>query len=72
MKNLVLFIQVKSKYKDVEPSIFNILMRCNIEYIPIAEKAKEWGISERSVRNYATNGRIEDAKLNEEVNSTNS
>ncbi|WP_042478948.1 Fic family protein [Bacillus ndiopicus] len=34
-----------------------------MEYITVAETAKKWGISERSVRNYATNGRIEGAKL---------
>ncbi|WP_107838259.1 Fic family protein [Metasolibacillus meyeri] len=34
-----------------------------MEYMTVAETAKEWRISERSVRNYATNGRIEGAKL---------
>lgn len=34
-----------------------------MEYISVAETAKKWGISERSVRNYCSQGRITDAKL---------
>ena len=34
-----------------------------MEYVSVAEMAKNWGISERSVRNYCANGRIVDAKL---------
>ena len=34
-----------------------------MEYVSVAEMAKTWGISERSVRNYCANGRIADAKL---------
>lgn len=38
--------------------------RCCMEYLSVAETAKKWGISERSVRNYASKGRIDGAKLN--------
>nr|WP_316621231.1 Fic family protein [uncultured Ruminococcus sp.] len=34
-----------------------------MKYISVAEAAKRWGISERSVRNYCANGRIPDAFL---------
>ncbi|MCF0237342.1 MAG: Fic family protein, partial [Sphaerochaetaceae bacterium] len=34
-----------------------------MEYCSVAQKAKEWNISERSVRNYCALGRIEGAKL---------
>ena len=34
-----------------------------MEYISVAQMAKKWGISERSVRNYCAQGRIADAKL---------
>lgn len=34
-----------------------------MKYISVAEAAKKWGISERSVRNYCTKGRIADAFL---------
>lgn len=34
-----------------------------MEYLSVAETAKKWGISERSVRNYCTQGRIADTKL---------
>lgn len=38
-----------------------------MDYCKVSEIAKKWGISERSVRNYATNGRIEGAKLDGKV-----
>ena len=34
-----------------------------MNYISVAEAAKKWGVSERSVRNYCTEGRIPDAFL---------
>ena len=34
-----------------------------MKYISVAEAAKRWGISERSVRNYCAKGRIADAFL---------
>ena len=34
-----------------------------MEYISVAKIAEKWGISERSVRNYCSQGRIADAKL---------
>ena len=34
-----------------------------MDYISVAEAAKHWGISERSVRNYCALGRIEGAFL---------
>ena len=34
-----------------------------MKYISVAEAAKKWGISERSVRNYCAKGRIADAFL---------
>ena len=34
-----------------------------MEYISVAKTAEKWGISERSVRNYCSQGRIADAKL---------
>lgn len=34
-----------------------------MKYISVAEIAKRWGISERSVRNYCANGRIPDAYI---------
>lgn len=38
-----------------------------MSYLSVSETAKKWGISERSVRNYATNGRIEGAILEGKV-----
>jgi hypothetical protein len=32
-------------------------------YISVAEAAKKWGISERSVRNYCAEGRVAGARL---------
>lgn len=32
-----------------------------MKYISVSEVAKRWGISERSVRNYCTQGRVPDA-----------
>lgn len=34
-----------------------------MKYISVAEMAKKWNISERSVRNYCANGKIPDAFL---------
>lgn len=34
-----------------------------MEYISVAEAAKQWNISERSVRNYCSSGRIKDAYM---------
>ena len=34
-----------------------------MKYISVAEAAKKWGISERSVRNYCAGGRVEGAEL---------
>lgn len=34
-----------------------------MKYISVAEAAKKWGISERSVRNYCSNGRISGARI---------
>ena len=34
-----------------------------MEYVSVAKIAEKWGISERSVRNYCSQGRIADAKL---------
>ena len=34
-----------------------------MNYLSVAEMAKKWGISERSVRNYCANGRIPNVKL---------
>lgn len=34
-----------------------------MKYLSVSDTAKKWGISERSVRNYCTNGRIPDAFL---------
>lgn len=34
-----------------------------MKYLSVAEVAKKWGISERSVRNYCTNGRVDGAFL---------
>ena len=34
-----------------------------MKYVSVAEAAKKWGISERSVRNYCSEGRIKDAFL---------
>ena len=34
-----------------------------MKYLSVAEIADKWGISERSVRNYCAQGRINDAKL---------
>ena len=34
-----------------------------MDYVSVAKMAEKWGLSERSVRNYCANGRIDDAKL---------
>jgi len=34
-----------------------------MEYVSVAKMAEKWGLSERSVRNYCANGRIQDCKL---------
>ncbi|WP_416386583.1 helix-turn-helix domain-containing protein [Aequitasia blattaphilus] len=34
-----------------------------MKYISVSEMAKRWGISERTVRNYCAQGKIEDAFL---------
>ena len=36
---------------------------CMMDYISVAEAAKRWGLSERSVRNYCAKGRIPGALL---------
>ncbi len=38
-----------------------------MDYVSVAETAKKWGISERSVRNYCAHGRVPDAYLNKKV-----
>lgn len=43
--------------------IFDIEGDINMNYLSVAEVAKKWNISERSVRNYCSNGRIEGAFL---------
>ena len=34
-----------------------------MKYLSVAEMADKWGVSQRSVRNYCAQGRINDAKL---------
>ena len=35
-----------------------------MRYLLVKEVAKKWNISERSVRNYCTQGRVDEARLN--------
>ena len=34
-----------------------------MSYLSVSETAKKWGVSERSVRNYCTQGRVQGAFL---------